>query len=186
MTTLGQLWLAGLNINWCAVQKGAKRRRLPLPTYPFQRRRYWIEPVKRRVESDSARPQAATDSGCDEHDAPSNEVEQIIVNIWQDLFGIERIGVHENFFDLGGNSLLAIQIITQVRKAFEIELPMSSFFNDMPTVAGHARVVMEHQFNDSEREELANLISEIERLPPSDLQAIISQGPHAGAEEENE
>jgi acyl transferase domain-containing protein len=180
MTTLGRLWQAGLNIDWQAVHQDAKRRRLPLPTYPFQRERYWIEPGERHVGQESAREQGEAETAlvAQADDAPGNEVERVIVNIWQDLFGIERVGIHDNFFDLGGNSLLAIQIITQIRKAFEIELPMSSFFTETPTVAGHARVVMEHRFTDSEVEELHDLISEIEALPPDELQAIISSEPH--------
>ena len=46
LTTLGQLWLAGVTIDWAAFYENERRYRLPLPTYPFERQRYWIEPTK--------------------------------------------------------------------------------------------------------------------------------------------
>ncbi|MDB9527410.1 SDR family NAD(P)-dependent oxidoreductase [Oscillatoria sp. CS-180] len=45
MTTLGQLWLAGCDLNWRAFYQHEQRYRVPLPTYPFQRKRYWVDPV---------------------------------------------------------------------------------------------------------------------------------------------
>jgi acyl transferase domain-containing protein/acyl carrier protein len=44
LSTLGRLWLAGVPVNWSGVSAHERRRRLPLPTYPFERQRYWIEP----------------------------------------------------------------------------------------------------------------------------------------------
>ena len=44
LTTLGRLWLANVNVDWSRLSGGERRRRVPLPTYPFERRRYWIEP----------------------------------------------------------------------------------------------------------------------------------------------
>jgi acyl transferase domain-containing protein len=46
LTALGRLWLEGLNVDWGAFYGAEQRRRLPLPTYPFERRRCWIEPPK--------------------------------------------------------------------------------------------------------------------------------------------
>jgi acyl transferase domain-containing protein len=46
LTTLGQLWLAGIPVEWSGFYAGQRRRRIPLPTYPFERQRYWVEPQK--------------------------------------------------------------------------------------------------------------------------------------------
>ncbi len=45
LTTLGRLWLAGVPVNWAGVHAHERRRRVPLPTYPFERQRYWVEPA---------------------------------------------------------------------------------------------------------------------------------------------
>ena len=43
LTALGRLWLAGIDVEWGSLSAGERRRRVPLPTYPFERQRYWIE-----------------------------------------------------------------------------------------------------------------------------------------------
>ena len=56
LTALGQLWLRGANIDWNAFASGEKRRRLPLPTYPFERQRFWVDaPASRRSRPDTSR-----------------------------------------------------------------------------------------------------------------------------------
>ena len=72
--------------------------------------------------------------------APSNEIEWRVTAIWEDLLGIEGIGVEDNFFDLGGHSLLASQILARLRELFGIELSLDMVFN-MPTISDMAIVV---------------------------------------------
>jgi len=65
--------------------------------------------------------------------APQNEVEKIITKIWQELLGIQTVGIYDDFFELGGHSLLATQVIAQMSKALQVELSLSSLF-ELPTV----------------------------------------------------
>ncbi|MBV6623052.1 MAG: SDR family oxidoreductase [Rivularia sp. (in: Bacteria)] len=65
---------------------------------------------------------------------PSNAVEQKIANLWQQLLGIEKIGVEDNFFDLGGHSLIATQLVSQLRQDFQVEISLSHIFT-APTIA---------------------------------------------------
>jgi amino acid adenylation domain-containing protein/FkbH-like protein len=67
-------------------------------------------------------------------------VEEIIAGIWEQVFGVERIGLEENFFERGGHSLLAAQVISRVRDALGVELPLVALFK-APTVAGLAAAV---------------------------------------------
>ncbi|MBV9390134.1 MAG: SDR family NAD(P)-dependent oxidoreductase, partial [Chroococcidiopsidaceae cyanobacterium CP_BM_ER_R8_30] len=69
--------------------------------------------------------------------APRNKLERQLTTIWQDLLGVPQVGVHNNFFELGGNSLLATQLISRVRATWAVELPLRSLF-EQPTVAGLA------------------------------------------------
>ena len=68
---------------------------------------------------------------------PKTEVEEILAGIWQQLLELEQIGRDDHFFDLGGHSLLAARVISRVRSAFEVELPLRCFFT-MPTLAALA------------------------------------------------
>lgn len=66
--------------------------------------------------------------------APDGDLETDLAALWQDMLGIAAIGVNDNLFELGGDSLLAIQILARVRKAYEIELHPAAFFK-APTIA---------------------------------------------------
>jgi amino acid adenylation domain-containing protein len=68
-----------------------------------------------------------------EYVAPRNEAEQVIASIWQTVLGLEKIGIHDNFFDLGGHSLLMVQIHGEVLKKWQVELSMVEMFR-YPTV----------------------------------------------------
>ncbi len=65
---------------------------------------------------------------------PTNAEEEILAAIWAEVLEVERIGIHDNFFEFGGDSLLATEVVLRVREAFQIELTLSSFF-EAPTVA---------------------------------------------------
>lgn len=54
--------------------------------------------------------------------APDGDLESALAEVWQDMLGMSRIGVHDNLFELGGDSLLAIQLLARVRKAYAVEL----------------------------------------------------------------
>ncbi len=89
---------------------------------------------------DDAEPKSAEeDSG---YVAPRSAVERALVGIWGSVLGKTRIGVNDNFFDLGGDSLLGSQILAQVQDVFLIELPAHLLF-EIVTIAGMARVIDE-------------------------------------------
>jgi amino acid adenylation domain-containing protein len=67
--------------------------------------------------------------------APRTPIERLLAGMWAEVLGVPRVGVHDDFFGLGGHSLRATQIIARARAAFRIELPLRSLF-ETPTVAG--------------------------------------------------
>ena len=69
--------------------------------------------------------------------APRNDVEQKIAAIWQQILGIAQVGIHDNFFDLGGDSLLAVSLFAQIKKIFAKNLPLATLFQ-APTVEQQA------------------------------------------------
>ena len=72
--------------------------------------------------------------------APRGPVEELLAEIWAAVLRVERVGARDNFFALGGHSLLATQVMSRVRTAFGVELPLQRLF-ETPTVGGLARAV---------------------------------------------
>jgi acyl carrier protein len=79
-------------------------------------------------------PEGEVDDG---YTAPRTPTEERLAALWQQLLGVSRVGVYDNFFDLGGHSLVAVQILSRVRKEFQAEVPVAALFEDA-TVAGLA------------------------------------------------
>jgi amino acid adenylation domain-containing protein len=74
------------------------------------------------------------------YEAPRNEVEQKLVSIWHNLFATERIGIRDSFFDIGGNSLLAMRLVSAIRKELDVEMPIRTVFTHL-TIAGLAEYI---------------------------------------------
>ncbi len=66
--------------------------------------------------------------------APRNDIEEKIADIWQQLLGIKQVGIHDNFFQLGGDSLIAVQVMSRLRNTFSIQLSVANLF-EYPTIA---------------------------------------------------
>ncbi len=220
--TLAQLWLAGVDPDWSRFYAGTRRIRVVLPTYPFERQRFWIEekangvsdkpdvlvhdsseladivgtgkefdkgflPLEidcsafsddletrtrqlgqllefseqvrqlskecssktgfgirvpalglrstgenrasddvlqysERVDTSTAYVEAATES------------QKLLLAHWREILGIKQIGIHDNFFDLGGNSLLAAALAVKLRSQFPWEIPLADLL-ELPTIA---------------------------------------------------
>jgi phthiocerol/phenolphthiocerol synthesis type-I polyketide synthase E len=154
LNTLGRFWLAGVRVDWSRFYADEKRQRVRLPTYPFERKRYWISPgkplhVTASVEADSTAKLETDLLGAGHRPlesnrlpegAPRNDVEQSLAGIWQGLLGVSALTIHDNFFDLGGSSLLATRLCTQIAKAFGKRLPIAAIF-EAPTIEQLARLL---------------------------------------------
>jgi len=75
-----------------------------------------------------------------EYVPPSSPLENTLSKIWGEVLGVERVGLHDNFFALGGDSLLATRMMSRLRRNFQVEMSLESIFKD-PTLAGQASIV---------------------------------------------
>ena len=103
--------------------------------------------------------------------APRNETESALADIWQDVLQLDKVGVTDNFFDLGGHSLLATQVVSRVREYFNVELPLSSLFEE-PTIENIALHLLQAELESAEDMEMADLLAEIEGLSEDDLKNL--------------
>ncbi len=73
---------------------------------------------------------------------PRNPVETTTASIWCEALGLDQVGIHDNFFDLGGHSLMATQVIMQVNKTWNVDIPLRALF-ESPTVAGLSALIVQ-------------------------------------------
>ncbi|HET9257079.1 MAG TPA: beta-ketoacyl synthase N-terminal-like domain-containing protein [Pseudonocardiaceae bacterium] len=146
LTALAALHVHGVAVDWAVCFPGA--RRVDLPTYPFHHGHYWLgahsgntanshhppEPTSRPSPvAAGRRPDLAT-----AYAVPTTELEHLVARHWAEILGVDRVGVHDNFFDLGGQSLLATQMANRLRDELSVELSVEKLFDNF-TVAEVAR-----------------------------------------------
>jgi pristinamycin I synthase-3/4 len=84
-------------------------------------------------------PKPKTGQDVDRYIAPRNETEKRLVSIWQEVIGVERVGVRDNYFELGGHSLMAVLLFTRIQEEFGKAIPMHLIFKDstVESLAGY-------------------------------------------------
>jgi acyl carrier protein len=102
---------------------------------------------------------------------PQTETERIIAGIWQHLLDLAQIDIHQNFFTLGGHSLLGTQLIAQLQTKFNINIPLNLIFI-APTIS-QLSIEIEHlQMEVLEDEDLSALFDMVESLSPEELASL--------------
>ncbi|GAB2480092.1 hypothetical protein GCM10027030_12710 [Luteococcus sediminum] len=101
---------------------------------------------------------------------PRTPLEAVIAGIWCDVLGIERVGVTDNFFDLGGHSLLSTRVMVRMRETFDIDVPLHRLFTE-PTVEGLAAAVLDTAPDPSLVERTAELVVELSAMSDEEIAA---------------
>ncbi len=128
LNSLGHLWMSGVEINWTRFYENESRFRVPLPTYPFERQRFWIQPLPAHQESSIAEvsPEALYAAKHTKRNLTANSLEEQMKAIWEEVLGLPNVGIDDNFFELGGNSMLALQIKAKTQNDLGLEVPLSA------------------------------------------------------------
>jgi amino acid adenylation domain-containing protein len=105
--------------------------------------------------------------------APRNSLEEQLANIWAEVLKIEKVGIYNNFFALGGHSLLVTQLISRMRDDIGVELVVQDVFAN-PTVADLSVIVTQKLAEQVDEESLARSLAELEDLSDEDIQLILS------------
>jgi len=118
---------------------------------------------------DNRRPRLKTPYG-----PPQSDAEQVLSQIWSEVLALDQVGIHDNFFDLGGHSLAATRIVSQVLKKFQFEMPLKALF-DSPTVAEMAVIITENQAKRVSDAELARMLREVEAMTEEEAQKQLGE-----------
>ncbi|MFJ9795827.1 type I polyketide synthase [Streptomyces sp. NPDC101145] len=160
LDTLGRLWLGGASVRWRRVH-GGTRRTVPLPTYPYERERHLVGPSERPAAPPTGREQHAHGERAGtaprpedtarghENPAPPQapdegtpEVLPTLMGLYAEILGLPEVTATDNFFDLGGDSLVAARLTERIREVFPVDVDVLSVF-EAPEPAELAATVEE-------------------------------------------
>lgn len=128
------------------------------------------EEVLRVLES---RRQRARPESAEAYAAPRTPVEEKLAAMWTQTLGLDRVGVHDNFFQLGGHSLLGTLLISRVSDAFHTNLSLRHLF-ESPTVAELAHVIKRGQIEQASEGEIAAALKELDGLSDEEVMALLA------------
>lgn len=131
LRALGALHCDGAALSLGRVLGESPCQRVGLPTYPFERERHWITAPAPPVSG------AAGILTRPEHVAPRTAVEATLAGIWSQILRVERVGAHDGFYELGGDSFLALRLVSSIRTTLAVDLPTRALF-EAPTLEGLA------------------------------------------------
>jgi acyl carrier protein len=100
--------------------------------------------------------------------APRNDTEEQLARMWQEVLETERVGVEDDFFELGGDSIAATQLISRINDAFAVNLSLGAVF-DSPTIAQMSLVLAQAQAGQADSDEIARLLAEIRQGSGSEM-----------------
>jgi acyl carrier protein len=105
---------------------------------------------------------------------PRQDVDRVVAGIWESLLGVERIGIHDNFFELGGHSLLIAQVVSRLREALRIELPLRKVF-ESPTIAELADAVIEAHGKPGRAEKIAKALILVQSMTSDEVASALEK-----------
>jgi acyl transferase domain-containing protein/thioesterase domain-containing protein len=156
LSKMGKLWLNGKRIDWTGLYPEQGPKRVPLPTYPFEGGRYSCDLSHLNSLLKGEMPQAKsmilpgtnqrnlkavppggeteTDENENGYVAPRNKAEQLMAGIWEEILGFKPIGIHEDFFEMGADSLKGMGFVNKLQEFLGEIIHITVIF-DAPTVA---------------------------------------------------
>jgi acyl carrier protein len=154
LEAVAQLWLHGAPIQLEKQYENEPRRRVPLPTYCWQKERHFVEAPKKSsslsLSFDSPIRTPRTPR-LDHTLSPKSNEDQLMrlvtmKSIWIDTLGISTVSATANFFEIGGTSLQGMQLIARIRETFQVHFRLEEFY-DKPTIENALVVIAQKKSN---------------------------------------
>jgi acyl transferase domain-containing protein len=159
---VSELYALGADVAWRQIY--TKGRCVSLPAYPWQRERCWLEPDGNRMPNDSA--DYVNDGNVRRSPKkmvpPDTELEKILAGIWRDVLCLKEVSADGNYFELGGTSLRALEIMNRVNKSLNVNIALRTLFA-APTIAlqaNHIENILIEEIDQMSDEEVELLLAD--------------------------
>jgi len=191
LDTAGRLWTLGIDIDWAAWSDDQDAKMAWLPTMPFDRRRAWIDRARPAASTSHAAPLSVstpadpvpspiqpTDEGFPMSHSPSDSgtamLEDQLSAIWRDALGDRPIARNDSFFDLGGNSLLALQVVGRINQTFGVSINPADMLTK-PTIAELADAITDKLLGKTDAANLDTLLNDMSHLSDDEVRELLKQ-----------
>lgn len=166
LNTLGDLWVEGIAIDWQKFYL-KKRKRVALPTYSFEKQSYWLN-SKKSILSLNNNFTTINSNNCEISNIEMNKAAKItdnksentieieIIKIFRRILGFQQITMNESFFNIGGDSLQALQLVSEINNHFQVELRIKDIIEN-PTVFKLSTIILQQKINLGGSNLLANI-----------------------------
>jgi len=191
----GRLFEAGVEIDWHGLGGGARRRRVHVPGKRFRRQRCWIErSTVREARSapaleESCQASAEAEANTATPGAVGGDIEDLVLLIWNEVLVLDDVALDDDFFELGGTSLIAAQIVAGLEAATGFRIELRDFF-EAPTPTGLAEGIRRLASEDppSASADATSMLAmsddeleaHLDSLPSEEIERLLEAGP-AGA-----
>ena len=105
-------------------------------------------------------------------DAPGTPVEQVLIGLWADILGLDQVGIHDDFFEIGGHSILAARLVSQIKEVFQFELSLRTFFEER-TAARLAAVMVADAAMGSRVQRIADLAINVANFTDNEVETML-------------
>lgn len=153
-TAIGKLWSAGIFINWNNYHRDDNAKRISIPSYPFEKERYWIEPIQ-----DLGIDESISETGQKQNQA-KDKISDILAILWKKILGLSQVNYDSSFFLLGGDSIQVIQLISEINDYFNLSISFQTL-NSHETInklSAELSRLQHIQHQEVERKNIPNLI----------------------------
>lgn len=171
MQAVGRLWLAGVEIDWSRLHEEDRRLRVPLPTYPFERQRYWLDPP--HAPAKPVAPPTPPNGNGSKVPADKDAVWTTLKSAIAELTGgdLGEIDPQATFFELGVDSLLLIQASQIIEKRFGVEISFRQLLAEYSTLEALADFLEKH----------GSIEVEESKVEPIEIPIVTSSAPESEA-----
>ncbi|MEN6537056.1 MAG: HAD-IIIC family phosphatase [Bryobacteraceae bacterium] len=118
-------------------------------------------------------------------EAPRSDLERRLAELWASLLRVPSVGIHDNFFDLGGHSLLVVQLLSRLREEFQVDLSLEIVYGTAFTVAELAKAVELAQIEQAGADQYASILAELEGLSDNEVRALLDKERETSRKEES-
>ena len=105
--------------------------------------------------------------------APNTPLEEVIAGIWAEVLDLDRVGIDDNFFEIGGHSLLAARLISRIRDRLKVEVPLQALFRS-PTPGQFAANLLASAANPDAVEKVAKLVASLSKLSDAEVRQMLA------------